>query len=140
MGFAGNLRTEIRVYARFILDNCPGAKVGLLYQNDDSDKDYLTRLREALGGHRPTLPEHLCGWPRRTPPRARWMINMLYAAVGASSVTQRVPWIDVCETATPPSRTSFYKRRTSRTPVVTSLPEEAHRVPGSSTTGARGPG
>jgi len=38
--FAPNLRTEICVYARFILDNYPGAKVGLLYQNDDSGKDY----------------------------------------------------------------------------------------------------
>ena len=49
MGFAPNLRTEIRVYARFILDNYANAKVGLLYQNDDSGKDYLTGLREALG-------------------------------------------------------------------------------------------
>jgi branched-chain amino acid transport system substrate-binding protein len=49
MGFAPNLRTEIRVYARFILDNYPSAKVGLLYQNDDSGKDYLTGLRETLG-------------------------------------------------------------------------------------------
>ncbi len=49
MGFAPNLRTEIRVYARFILDNYPNAKVGLFYQNDDSGKDYLTGLREALG-------------------------------------------------------------------------------------------
>jgi branched-chain amino acid transport system substrate-binding protein len=49
MGFAPNLRTEIRVYARFILDNYPNAKIGLLYQNDDSGKDYLAGLREALG-------------------------------------------------------------------------------------------
>jgi branched-chain amino acid transport system substrate-binding protein len=49
MGFAPNLRTEIRVYARFILDNYPNAKVGLLYQNDDSGKDYLAGLKEALG-------------------------------------------------------------------------------------------
>jgi branched-chain amino acid transport system substrate-binding protein len=49
MGFAPNLRTEIRVYARFILENYPSAKVGLLYQNDDSGKDYLAGLREALG-------------------------------------------------------------------------------------------
>ncbi len=49
MGFAPNLRTEIRVYARFILDNYPNAKVGLLYQNDESGKDYLAGLREALG-------------------------------------------------------------------------------------------
>jgi branched-chain amino acid transport system substrate-binding protein len=49
MGFAPNLRTEIRVYARFILENYPSAKVGLLYQKDDSGKDYLAGLREALG-------------------------------------------------------------------------------------------
>ena len=49
MGFAPNLRTEIRVYARFILDNYPNAKVGLLYQNDESGKGYLTGLKEALG-------------------------------------------------------------------------------------------
>jgi branched-chain amino acid transport system substrate-binding protein len=49
MGFAPNMRTEIRVYARFILDNYPNAKVGLLYQNDESGKDYVTGLKEALG-------------------------------------------------------------------------------------------
>ena len=49
MGFAPNLRTEIRVYARFILDNYPNARVGLLYQNDDGGKDYLAGLKEALG-------------------------------------------------------------------------------------------
>ena len=49
MGFAPNLRTEIRVYARFILNNYPNAKVGLLYQNDESGKGYLTGLKEALG-------------------------------------------------------------------------------------------
>jgi branched-chain amino acid transport system substrate-binding protein len=49
IGFAPNLRTEIRVYARFILDNHPHARVGLLYQNDETGKDYLTGLKEALG-------------------------------------------------------------------------------------------
>ena len=49
MGFAPNLRTEIRVYARFIMDNYPNARIGLLYQNDESGKDYLTGLRDALG-------------------------------------------------------------------------------------------
>jgi len=49
MGVAPNLRTEIRVYARFILDNHPNAKIGLLYQNDEGGKDYLVGLKEALG-------------------------------------------------------------------------------------------
>src|SRR5690242_9794533 len=49
MGFAPNLRTEVRVYARFILDNYPNARIGLLYQNDESGKDYLTGLMDAFG-------------------------------------------------------------------------------------------
>ncbi|MCA6110367.1 ABC transporter substrate-binding protein [Bradyrhizobium cenepequi] len=49
IGFAPNLRTEIGVYARFILENYPAAKVGLLYQNDESGKDYLSGLKEAFG-------------------------------------------------------------------------------------------
>ncbi|MBR0873017.1 ABC transporter substrate-binding protein [Bradyrhizobium tropiciagri] len=49
MGFAPNLRTEIRVYVRFILDNYPDARIGLLYQNDESGKDYVAGLKDALG-------------------------------------------------------------------------------------------
>jgi branched-chain amino acid transport system substrate-binding protein len=49
MGFAPNLRTEVRVYARFILGNYPNARIGLLYQNDESGRDCLTGLKEALG-------------------------------------------------------------------------------------------
>ncbi|TWB91328.1 ABC-type branched-subunit amino acid transport system substrate-binding protein [Bradyrhizobium macuxiense] len=49
IGFAPNLRTEIRVYVRFILDNYPDARIGLLYQNDESGKDYLAGLKDGLG-------------------------------------------------------------------------------------------
>ena len=49
MGFAPNLRTEIRIYVRFILDNYPDARIGLLYQNDESGKDYLAGLKDGLG-------------------------------------------------------------------------------------------
>ena len=49
MGFAPNLRTEIRIYANFILGHYPNARIGLLYQNDESGRDYLTGLKEALG-------------------------------------------------------------------------------------------
>ena len=49
MGFAPNLRTEIRVYVRFILDNYPDARIGLLYQNDESGKDYVAGLKDGLG-------------------------------------------------------------------------------------------
>ncbi len=49
MGFVPNLMTEIRVYARFILDNYPNGKIGLLYQNDDAGKEYVTGLKAGLG-------------------------------------------------------------------------------------------
>ncbi|WP_035976956.1 ABC transporter substrate-binding protein [Bradyrhizobium sp. th.b2] len=55
MGFAPNLRTEIRIYARFILDNYPNARIGLLYQNDESGKEYLAGLKDALGARAPDM-------------------------------------------------------------------------------------
>lgn len=49
MGFVPNLMTEIRIYARFILDNYPNGKIGLLYQNDDAGKEYVAGLKAGLG-------------------------------------------------------------------------------------------
>lgn len=41
--------TEARIYAGYILRNYPGKTIGVLYQNDDFGKDYVTGLREGLG-------------------------------------------------------------------------------------------
>ena len=41
MGYAPTYRLEGRIYGRYILSNLPGAKIGVLYQNDDLGKDYL---------------------------------------------------------------------------------------------------
>jgi branched-chain amino acid transport system substrate-binding protein len=49
MGWQPSYRVEARVYARYILKNLPGAKIAVLYQNDDFGKDYLIGLREGLG-------------------------------------------------------------------------------------------
>jgi branched-chain amino acid transport system substrate-binding protein len=49
MAFNPNYQTEGRIYARYILDNHPTAKIGVLYQNDDLGKDYLTGLKDGLG-------------------------------------------------------------------------------------------
>jgi branched-chain amino acid transport system substrate-binding protein len=49
MGFIPSYRLESRIYANYILNNLPGAKVAVLYQNDDFGKDYLNGLREGLG-------------------------------------------------------------------------------------------
>jgi ABC-type branched-subunit amino acid transport system substrate-binding protein len=42
-------QAEGRAYGRFILDQKPDAKIGILYQNDDGGKDFLIGLKEALG-------------------------------------------------------------------------------------------
>jgi branched-chain amino acid transport system substrate-binding protein len=50
MGWQPSYQTEARIYARYILKNVPDAKIAMLYQNDDSGKDYLIGLREGLSG------------------------------------------------------------------------------------------
>ena len=50
MGWQPNYPTEARIYAHYILKNLPDAKVAMLYQNDNSGKDYFNGLREGLGG------------------------------------------------------------------------------------------
>src|SRR6202451_3168351 len=46
MGWQPNYQTEARIYAAYILKNYPGKTIGILYQNDDFGKDYVTGLRE----------------------------------------------------------------------------------------------
>jgi branched-chain amino acid transport system substrate-binding protein len=50
MGWAPNYDTEGRVYARYILQNYPAAKIGVIYPNDDFGKDLLKGLRDGLAG------------------------------------------------------------------------------------------
>lgn len=40
---------EARVYAKYILQSMPGAKIAVLFQNDDYGKAYLGGLKEGLG-------------------------------------------------------------------------------------------
>jgi ABC-type branched-subunit amino acid transport system substrate-binding protein len=49
MGYNPNYQTEGRIYARYILKNHPDAKIGIMYQNDDLGRDYLTGLKAGLG-------------------------------------------------------------------------------------------
>jgi branched-chain amino acid transport system substrate-binding protein len=49
MGWLPTYQTEGHIYARYILNNLPDAKIAVLYQNDDFGKDYLTGLRDGLG-------------------------------------------------------------------------------------------
>jgi branched-chain amino acid transport system substrate-binding protein len=49
MGLQPSYLTEARIYAKHIQATKPGAKVGVLYQNDDFGKDYLTGLKDVFG-------------------------------------------------------------------------------------------
>ncbi len=49
MGFQPNYQSEGRIYAKYILQQHPSAKVGVLFQNDDYGKDVLKGLKDGLG-------------------------------------------------------------------------------------------
>jgi ABC-type branched-subunit amino acid transport system substrate-binding protein len=49
MGYNPNYQTEGRIYARYILQNYPKARIGVLFQNDDLGRDYVTGLKAGLG-------------------------------------------------------------------------------------------
>ena len=49
IGYQPSYRTEARIYARHMLEQRPGARIAVLYQNDDFGKDYLAGLRDVLG-------------------------------------------------------------------------------------------
>ncbi len=49
MGWQPSYHAESVIYAKYILQNKPAAKIAVLYQNDDYGKDYLNSLRSGLG-------------------------------------------------------------------------------------------
>jgi branched-chain amino acid transport system substrate-binding protein len=49
MGWQPNYQSEARIYAKYILEKHPNAKIGILYQNDDYGKDYVKGLKDGLG-------------------------------------------------------------------------------------------
>jgi len=48
IGWQPNYRAEARIYATYILQHHPAAKLGILYQNDDCVKDYVVGLKYVL--------------------------------------------------------------------------------------------
>jgi branched-chain amino acid transport system substrate-binding protein len=51
MGWQPDYPGEAKVYAKYILKKKPGAKIGVLYQNDSYGKNYLNGLKTGLGSH-----------------------------------------------------------------------------------------
>jgi branched-chain amino acid transport system substrate-binding protein len=55
IGWQPSYVTESQIYAKYILQQKPDAKVGILYQNDDFGKDYLRGMRDVLKDRYETL-------------------------------------------------------------------------------------
>lgn len=49
MSFQPNYQVMGKIFGRYVLQNHPDGKIGILYQNDDYGKDYVAGLRAALG-------------------------------------------------------------------------------------------
>jgi branched-chain amino acid transport system substrate-binding protein len=49
MGYQPSYRTEAQIYTKYMLAQKPGAKLAVLYQNDDFGKDYPAGVKDVLG-------------------------------------------------------------------------------------------
>ena len=49
MGWQPTYQTEGHIYAKYILEKLPNAKIAILYQNDDYGKDYVKGFKDGLG-------------------------------------------------------------------------------------------
>ena len=49
LGWQPTYQVEGRIYAKYILRTAPDAKVGVLYQGDDSGRDYFKGIKDGLG-------------------------------------------------------------------------------------------
>src|SRR4051794_24085595 len=52
MGWQPDYPGEARLYAKYILQHKPNAKIGVLYQDDAYGKNYLNGLKTGLGSHK----------------------------------------------------------------------------------------
>jgi len=55
MGFNPSYQSEGRVYAQYILNNYPNAKIAIMFQNDDLGRDYVSGLKAGLGDKAKTM-------------------------------------------------------------------------------------
>jgi len=52
IGWQPDYASEGQIYAKYILKETPDAKIAILYQNDDSGRDYLKGFKQGLGDAR----------------------------------------------------------------------------------------
>jgi branched-chain amino acid transport system substrate-binding protein len=52
IGWQPDYQAEGAIYGRYIVKNLPGAKIGIIYQNDSYGRDYIDGLSSGLGSHK----------------------------------------------------------------------------------------
>ncbi|MGE3783656.1 MAG: ABC transporter substrate-binding protein [Alphaproteobacteria bacterium] len=55
MGWQPNYQSEGHIYATYLKEHHPSAKIGILYQNDDYGKDYVKGMKDGLGDNAKTM-------------------------------------------------------------------------------------
>lgn len=89
MGFQPSFRSEAAIFTRAMLQTRPGAKIGLLYQNDDMGRDMLAGIKEALGSQSAALVSTVSYEP--TDPTVDSQIVSLQAAGVDTLVLAAIP-------------------------------------------------
>jgi branched-chain amino acid transport system substrate-binding protein len=57
MGWAPTYSNEGRTFAKYLIEHEPHGKIGILSQNDDFGKDYVTGFKDGLNGRMPIVAE-----------------------------------------------------------------------------------
>jgi branched-chain amino acid transport system substrate-binding protein len=80
-GWQPTLQVEGRIYALDILANHPGARIGVLYEDDPSGRDSLSGLRDGLGAEVSMIAAAVGIPPSATPLEVRARVAMLPADI-----------------------------------------------------------
>ncbi len=80
LGWQLNYGAEARMYAKYILQNEPGDKIAILYQNDDYGKDYVDGLKAGLGDKASTMIVRTATYNAGDPPDMSSQVSQLKAS------------------------------------------------------------
>ena len=77
LGWQPDYEAEGKIYAKDILGKNPGAKIAILYQNDDYGKDYVNGLKKGLGTKADTMIVKTATYNAGDPPDMKSQVSTL---------------------------------------------------------------
>ena len=89
IGWQVSYQIEGRVYARYILQQKPDAKIAVLTQNDDSGKDFVKGFKDGLGDHGAQIVHEVTYEP--TDPTVDSQVVALHASGADTLFTTGIP-------------------------------------------------